>query len=169
MILSERIERIARKFVFPLPTFMSRVASVVLLLMMFLTVSDVFLRKVFAKSILGTVEITEFMMVVLVFFGLAQTEAANGNVSVDIVIDRFSEHTQLVIEMVTQFCCAVLFVFITWFSLTYAMTKVGSGEVSQDLWIPVYPFVFFVVAGCAVLTIVLFVKFFILFIKVVRL
>lgn len=165
---NDRLEQIAQKYIYPIPSIMSRIGSYVLFLMMFLTVADVFLRKVFAKSILGTVEITEFMMVILVFFGLAQAEVEDGNVRVDIVMQRFSERGQLIIEMVTQFCCFLLFVFMTWYSFTYAGSKVGSGEVSQDLWIPVYPFVYLVALGFAVLTMVLGTKCIIALIKIVR-
>jgi TRAP-type C4-dicarboxylate transport system permease small subunit len=136
--------------------------------MMFLTIADVFLRKVLSKSILGTVEITEFMMVILVFFGLAQAEVVNGNVRVDILTKRFSEKTQQIIEVISQFCCFILFVLLTWYAFDYAVGKIGSGEVSQDLWIPMYPFVFIVGLGFTVLTIVLFFKSMLALLKVIN-
>ena len=146
---------------------MSRIGSFFLFLMMFLTIADVFLRKVFSKSILGTVEITEFMMVILVFFGLAQAEVINANVRVDILTKRFKENTQRVIEVITQFCCFILFVLLTLYAFDYGVGKISSGEVSQDLWIPMYPFVFILALGFAVLTIVLFFKSILALLKVI--
>ncbi len=154
----EGLDRLVQKFLYPIPKVMSRIGSFFLFLMMFLTIADVFLRKVFSKSILGTVEITEFMMVILVFFGLAQAEVVNDNVRVDIITNRFSDRSRQIIEVITQFCCFILFVLMTWYAFDYAVGKIGSGEVSQDLWIPMYPFVFVVALGFAALTIVLFFK-----------
>jgi hypothetical protein len=45
-------------WIYPVSRLMSRIASAFLFLMMLLTVTDVFLRKVYSKSILGTVEVT---------------------------------------------------------------------------------------------------------------
>ena len=45
----------------------------ILMVMMSLTVVDVFLRFVFNKPIVGAYEMSEFMMVILVFFALAYT------------------------------------------------------------------------------------------------
>ncbi len=162
----EGLDRLVQKFLYPIPKVMSRIGSFFLFLMMFLTIADVFLRKVFSKSILGTVEITEFMMVILVFFGLAQAEIMNENVRVDIITNRFRKSTRQIIEVITQFCCFILFVLMTWYAFDYAVGKIGSGEVSQDLWIPMYPFVFVVALGFAVLTIVLFFKSIIALLKV---
>ncbi len=163
----EGLDRLVQKFLYPIPKIMSRIGSFFLFLMMFLTIADVFVRKVFSKSILGTVEITEFMMVILVFFGLAQAEVVNDNVRIDIITNRFSDKSRQIIEVITQFYCFILFVLMTWYAFDYAVGKIGSGEVSQDLWIPMYPFVFVVALGFAVLTIVLFFKSILALLKVI--
>jgi len=43
-------------------------------------------------------------------------------------------------------------------AISYAFKMKASGEVSQDLWIPLYPFIYVVVVGCAIVSIVLLVK-----------
>ena len=126
---------------------------------MILTITDVILRKTVSKSILGTVEVTEFMMVILVFFTLAQTEILDGHVKVDLVISRFSARAQAFVDMVTQFTCFLLFGLFTWSVLVYSAEMKASGEVSQDLWLPIYPFLYVVAAGCSLLSITLFIKF----------
>lgn len=166
-----KIERLNQDFqsrIYPISKILSRAASVILFLMMLLTIADVFLRKVFSRPIMGTVEVTEFMMVILVFFSLSQTEVLNRHVKVDLVMSRFGERTQGLIDMITQFVCFVLFVGITWSTLIYSATMRASGEVSQDLWIPIYPFVYIVAVGCALLSLILLVKFFMALIKMVK-
>ena len=50
---------------------LNTVVMVVLLGVMLLIVADIFLRYVFNQPIIGTTEITTFMVIVVVFFGLA--------------------------------------------------------------------------------------------------
>ncbi len=164
----EKLNTLLQGWVRPLSRFMSRIASVILFLMMILTILDVVLRKLASKSILGTVELTEFMLVILVFFSLAQTEVLDGHVKVDLVMSRFSARVQGLMDMLTQFVCFVLSLLITWSSLDYSEKMRLSEEVTQDLLIPVYPFIYFVALGCLVLSFTLLVKFFMATIKVMK-
>ena len=142
-----------------LSQYMSKVASVALFLMMLLTTTDVVGRKLFSHSVSGAVELTEFMLVILIFFSLAWTEAKNGHVRVDLVMGQFSNRTRAVVDMVTQLAGSMLCALITWSTLIYAERMKASGEVSQDLWIPIYPFVYVVAVGCGIYALVLLVKF----------
>jgi TRAP-type C4-dicarboxylate transport system permease small subunit len=155
-------------WVYPVSRVMNRVASVTLFSMMFLTIADVFLRKVFSSSILGTVEVTEFLMLILVFFALSQTEVLNGHVKVDLVMGRFSERTQAIVDMITQVICFLLFGLFTSSALVYSEKMREAAEVSQDLWIPKYPFVYVVVVGCAILSLALLIKFLMALAKIVK-
>ncbi|MFQ5841932.1 MAG: TRAP transporter small permease subunit, partial [Thermodesulfobacteriota bacterium] len=154
--------------IYPISKQLDRIASIILFFMMLLTIADVFLRKVFSKSILGTVEVTEFMMVIVVFFSLTQTEILNRHVKVDLLMSRLGQRTQGLIDMITQLVCFLLLGGITWSTLVYSAKMKAAGEVSQDLWIPVYPFVYIVAVGCALLSLILLVKFFIALIKTVK-
>ena len=155
-------------WVYPVSRVMNRVASVTLFCMMFLTIADVFLRKVFSSSILGTVEVTEFLMLILVFFALSQTEVLNGHVKVDLVMGRFSQRTQAIVDMITQVICFLLFGLFTLSALVYSEKMREAAEVSQDLWIPKYPFVYVVVVGCAILSLALLIKFIMALAKIVK-
>ena len=135
---------------------------------MLLTIADVFLRKVFSRSILGTVEVTEFMLVILIFFSLAQAEILNRHVKMDLVMQRFGDRTQGLVDMITQLACFILSGLITWSTLLYSETMRASREVTQDLWIPVYPFVYIVAVGCAIFSLTLLIKFFMSLIRVFK-
>ncbi len=142
-----------------LAAFMNRIACLVLFAMMVLTMADVFGRKVFNDSILGTVELSEFMLAIIVFFALAHTEFLEGHVRVDLVMRLFGKRTRAAADMITQLVCFLLTVIFTWSSLIYAGKMRLSGEVSQDLWLPKYPFVYLVVLGFAILCLTLLVRF----------
>ena len=152
----------------PISKIVNRIASGVLFFMMLLTIADVFLRKVFSSSILGTVEVSEFMLLILVFFALAQTEVLNGHVKVDLVMGRFSERSQAMVDAITQLACFSLFGLFTWSALVYSGKMREAAEVSQDLWLPIFPFVYVVAVGCALLSLVLLTKFFMALVKIIK-
>ncbi|MBW1675219.1 MAG: TRAP transporter small permease [Deltaproteobacteria bacterium] len=161
----EQLGNSFQAWVYRISKAMNRIASGVLFFMMLLTIADVFLRKVFSQSILGTVEVTEFMMVILLFFAVTQTEILDGHVKVDLIMSRFGERTQAMTDMITQFVCFLLFGLFTWSTLVYAAKMRASGEVSQDLWLPVYPFIYVVALGCALLALSLLIKSFMAYMR----
>jgi TRAP-type C4-dicarboxylate transport system permease small subunit len=121
-------------------------------------VADVVLRKLFNKGILGTLEITEFMMVGLVLFTLGRVERLDRNISVDLVMKHMSRRVRLMVEMITRLICFIFFSLVTASVLVYARAMKASHEATVDLWIPRYPFVYAAAVGCAVLALVLLMK-----------
>jgi TRAP-type transport system small permease protein len=152
--LNERL----RGWVYPVAKIVNTIAMGILFLMMFFTISDVFLRKVFSKSILGAVETSEFMMLFVVFFGLAYTEVLNGHINVDLFIGRLGKRSQGLVDLATQCVCFILSGMLAWAALVYSEDMRKWQEVSQDLWIPVYPFLYVVALGWSLFTLVLFIK-----------
>ncbi len=136
-----------------LSTVLSLVVCLVFFGMMILTVLDVILRYLFNSPILGTFEITEFMMVFIVFFSLAYTQSQKGHVSVDIFVTILSERKQRFIELISHVIYFLLLLVITWKSVARAMELMGTKEVSATLSIPVFPFYFVVALGCAAMCI----------------
>jgi len=121
---------------------------------MLLTAMDVTLRYVFSRPIPGSLELTEYMMAVLVAFGLAYTAVHKGHVSVELVISRFSPRVQAVINTITCFFSLGIFFIITWRSILYAENLRLGGFISSALHIPSYPFVYVVAFGSAILCLV---------------
>ena len=79
--------------------------SGVLALMMFLVGIDVVLRYIFNRPIAGSYEIVQFMLVIVVFFGMANTAVHNGHIRVDIFITHLTPKVQDVIDTITYLCC----------------------------------------------------------------
>ena len=137
---------------------LNRMAAGILFAMMLLAMTDVVLRKVFSQGVLGALELTEFMMAGVVFFALARTERLDRNVRVDLVMERFSPRTQLLAAMLTGTVSCLLCILIAAAMFVHAHAMKASGEVSMDLWIPKYPFVYLMAAGCALLALILLMK-----------
>ncbi len=141
-----------KKFFFcmqKMTAMLNGVAGLVIFLMMLLTVSNVLLRKLVGISITGTVEVSEFMMIVLVFFALAQAEVMNRNVNVSLLMDRLKPGTQRHMATFAYLANALLYALLTAAAIYYASSLKDSGEVSMDLRIPKYPFVYIIAAGAA--------------------
>jgi TRAP-type C4-dicarboxylate transport system permease small subunit len=143
----------------PLCRGLGYIASVTLFAMMCLTMADVLMRKFMNHSILGTVELTELMMVVIVFFTLGFSEMKDAHIKVDVFASKLKRPTQTLLDVVTQFLGFLLFALMTVSVLRHAITMQKVGEVTQDLWIPKYPFLYLSALGCAVLSVALFFRF----------
>lgn len=130
------------------------VAGAAVVVMMLLTCADVLLRLL-RHPIPGAYELVGFLGTVIVSFSLALTSLSKGHIAVEIVVARLPRRVQTAIEAVTSMIGAALFALITWQSLIYALDMRQSGEVSVTLTMPIYPFIFGIAAGSALLVLVL--------------
>jgi TRAP-type C4-dicarboxylate transport system permease small subunit len=131
------------------------ISIVIIFLLMLLTVTDVVLRKMFNKGILGTLEISEFMMAAIVFFSLAEGELQNRNVNVDLFVRKLSLKSRVIIDAIMKILGFVLYCFITFAVFSYAGLMKSSGEVSLDLWLPKYPLIYVVAVALIIFSAVL--------------
>ena len=88
--------------------------GILLMAMMLLVTADVMGRFFFSKPVQGTTEVTEFMMVALLYLSLSHTQALKGHINVDIFLSYFKKRTRLVLDLVTCLLGLVLFALITW-------------------------------------------------------
>ncbi len=131
------------------------IAAVFLFMLMLLTCSDVLLRYLFNSPILGSFELTEFMMAILVGLSLAYCALQKGHVRVDLVVSVLPKRAQAIMDSLASFAFLGLFALITWRIIPRAMQMVENHQVTLILRIPVHPFVLIVAAGTGVLCIVL--------------
>ena len=121
-------------------------ASAILFAMMLLTFVDVVARYLFDFPLRGGFEITELMLLVLIFAGLPLVSHADEHVTMDF-IDRLlpPRAVMAVVRAVHALCAAVMF-FLTWQVWIKARTIAGYGDTTDVLKILVGPFVYFMVA-----------------------
>jgi len=135
------------------------VSCVVLVLMMLLTVSDVVLRSLFRKPILGTTELTENMMACLAFLALAWCAVERSHLKVDLVMILLPERVQAVFDSFTSLAGLCLVGLISWRSfLEGAVVKELNIE-SSLLRIPAYPFYYVMAVGFSILCVVMVTQF----------
>ncbi len=141
--------------------------------MMFLTVGDVVGRYLvgrlpFFQPIPGTFELTEFMLVIIVFTALGYAQVRRDHITIDVVVSRFSSRTQSVIDSITYLFSLALFSIVTWQSAAFAYRLFLERDVSGILLIPAYPFVIVVALGSLLFCLVLLVNFLCSLAKVVK-
>lgn len=125
-------------------------SSVLLVGMMLLTFVDVVARYLLNRPIRGGFEITELMLLVLIFAGLPLVSHADEHVTMDF-IDRILPPAALrvLVRLVHAVCAAIMF-FLTWQVWIKAGRIASYGDTTDVLRITVGPFVYFMDAMIAV-------------------
>jgi TRAP-type C4-dicarboxylate transport system permease small subunit len=136
-----------------LSSWLAYAGALSLFVMMCLTMADVVGRYIFNAPILGVFELTEFMVLILIFSFIGYTQSKKTHVSVDLLVMHFSPKVRLYIELFNHGICLILMALITWMGYRKAVELMEVGEASPNLGIPDYPFVFFLVLGCGVMCI----------------
>jgi TRAP-type C4-dicarboxylate transport system permease small subunit len=118
-------------------------SSVLLFGMMLLTFVDVVARYLLNRPIRGGFEITELVLLVLIFAGLPLVSHADEHVTMDF-IDRILPPAALrvLVRVVDSLCAAVMF-FLAWQVWIKAGRIASYGDTTDVLRITVGPFVYF--------------------------
>ena len=147
-----------------IPRIAGLLAVGVLFLMMLLTVADVSLRAILGKPIIGTTEITEQMMVAVVFLGLGWCALQGKQISVELFASRYKPRTQRMIDIMVYFVGLIVVAALCWRTLITTLTVYRLGITCAYIGLPKYPFYVLAAFGWAVL----FVAMASLFIKRIR-
>jgi TRAP-type C4-dicarboxylate transport system permease small subunit len=124
-------------------------ASAILLAMMALTFVDVVARYLFNFPLRGGFEVTELMLLVLIFAGLPLVSHADEHVTMDFIDRLLPPRAGAVLVRVVHFLCAAVMFFLAWQVWLKARTIGGYGDTTDVLKILVSPFVYFMAAMIA--------------------
>lgn len=127
------------------------IGSISLFALMCLTAADVLGRYAFNRPITGVFEITEFLVLIVIFSFIGYTQSQKTHVAVDMLVNQFPKAIRFIIDLVNHVICLLLMGLITWMGIENAIELKEVGEATPNLGIPTYPFVIFLVLGCAVL------------------
>lgn len=121
-------------------------AAAILFAMMTLTFVDVVLRYVFNRPLAGGFEVTELMLVVLIFAGLPLVTRAGEHVTMDLLDQAIGARLRAAWSRLIELACAALMFALTWLMWGKAARVAGYGDTTDVLRIPVGPFVYFMTA-----------------------
>jgi len=127
-------------------------------IMVFLVAADAVGRYVFNRPIVGVLEITELMMVFIVFLAFAYVESKNGHVRVDLILSHFPRKVRQYIECLVTVISLGTIAIIAWQSVLYSLELRQGGNITASLGIPVSPFLLVVAFGCLLFCLQLILK-----------
>lgn len=139
--------------------WIDNVGKGILALMMCLTFADVCGRYVFNHPIIGSYELTEYMMVIVVGFAIGYCAVVKEHVTIDVVTSRLPQRAQGIIDSVTCLIGLGLFSIITWQCAMHLKEHFIGRVASVVLLIPTFPFIALLTLGSAMFTLVLLTHF----------
>jgi TRAP-type C4-dicarboxylate transport system permease small subunit len=130
---------------------LASLGDIALVIMMFLTTADVISRYLFKAAILGVLETTELLMLILIFSYIGYTQAEKAHISVDILVPRLPKKLQVYIGRFNHLVALIFLGLIVWRCVENAFVIKDSNEVANLIQVPIFPFAIFLSLGCAVL------------------
>lgn len=114
---------------------------------------DISLRLTVKISLLGTYEITEMGMIVVIFGAMAHTQFLKGHVHVKMLVEKFPDEVQRITEGLLLLLTAVVCAFVAYSGFTQASVYYAKKATTAVLKIPYYPFAYFMAVSLALLTV----------------
>lgn len=123
-------------------TLLGMIGALVLFGMMMLTFTDVVLRYAFNAPMQGAFEVTELLLVVLIFSGLPLVSRNDKHVTADLIDRLLTTRLRRLVAVVTHliFCAALL--GVGWLMWGKAGKLAQVGDTTQILRITLAPFVY---------------------------
>ncbi|MFH1976052.1 MAG: TRAP transporter small permease [Pseudomonadota bacterium] len=131
------------------------IGGIFLVAMIVLTCCNILFRIVWVP-VPGTYELMGLFGALVTAFALGQTQAKNGHVAVDVLINTFPVETKKALRVAGDLICMAFFIIVTWQLAVKGNTLWRTGELTETLKIIYYPFIYAVAFGCAVLALVCF-------------
>ena len=122
--------------------FMKAIASICLMGMCLMTCSDVILRSTINRPIFGSEEIVSIFAILAIGFALPYAHQKDAHVGVEILVRLLSRKTQKLLRFITNIFSFLLFVVLAWKTFDYAEAMQTSGELTMNLELPMYYFVY---------------------------
>ena len=152
---TNRVICVINKISAPMTRIAMAISAAFLVAQMFLIVTDVFLRNVFNNPIFGSTEIIQLMMSIAFSFGLAYCAMKKGHIRIDLVQASIPEHAKKALDILICFIAFCYCCLMVWATFQKGRLYIDTQEYVSDIFpIPVYPFVFIISFGMALLALV---------------
>jgi len=118
--------------------------------LMLLTVGDVTGRYLFNYPIVGTTEMTEYLMACMLL-AMAPCALKGQHVRIDLVMQFLPQRVQGVLDIIFYIVALFTVAMLTWTSFKQSLTVLKYGARSSMLKIPEFPFITVLVVSYAIL------------------
>jgi TRAP-type C4-dicarboxylate transport system permease small subunit len=113
-------------------------AAIALIVMMCVTICDVFLRYVFNSPIRGSYEIVESTLVISVFHGMSSAFLYRRNIVIDLIDSFAGSRFVAVLIRIADLLAVIALCLLTYAMIMPAMQAYAYGDVKQELQLPIY-------------------------------
>ncbi len=144
-----------KKIVYSINGYILKIAMLLTVLMMFVTVADV-LGRYFIQPIPGVFELTRFSLAVIVFTSLGWSQMQKVHIAIDLFVSRFPVSWQNRIDVFNYIVVFITFILSAWQMSVYTVRLFNYSVVTTVLRVPIYPWVFISAIGVLLLALVLF-------------
>jgi TRAP-type transport system small permease protein len=135
--------------------FLALGAGLALVGLLALVLFDVVMRYALRLPFLGAYEISELLMVLIVFLALPYCAATGGHVAVDVLSPILDRPGLRWLNALIHLAGAALMAVIAWQAVVYAMGSMARGEATNMMRIAKYPFELVTAVSAAIFAIVL--------------
>ncbi|MCX7856449.1 MAG: TRAP transporter small permease subunit [Deltaproteobacteria bacterium] len=121
------------------------------------------LLRIIYRPIHGSYELIGFFGAASIGLALGYTQLRKDHIIVTIVSDRFGKKTKKIIDLFSNMVSSLFFIVCGTETLKWGSRLAKSGELSETLKIPYYPFVYLLGTGFLIIAITLILDFIIAF------
>jgi len=137
---------------------LDRLAATCIVAMMAVVVLNILLRALVGKPLMGTIDYVNILMALTISLGLAYCGLKNSHIAVEFIVEKLSSKKQAVISVVINLLGLVFWGISAWYMAGYARNMMDNNLLAGTISIPIYPVVYLIAFGLAVLCLVLVLK-----------
>jgi len=115
---------------------------------------DVIARLVFKGSIPGSIEIESFILLIIVFLGIAFVQFKEGHIRIGFIVSRFPKWIQNLLDCFNYLICTLFFCLMSCQLFLQGLRKMQDNVITYELEIPIWIFWFIGALGVFLLAIV---------------
>ena len=130
-----------RQFIKKFNHYIQFVSGVTLTALMFMTVADIVIRKWLSFNFRGAYELTQIMLVIIVFFGVAYAHDNGDHVVIDFVYVLLPHKGKRVFSAICSILNMLLALAMCWMVFRYGMALIPRNAATSTLKIPWWPIV----------------------------
>lgn len=139
--------------------WMHYIAGAALMVMLVVQMANIIGRKGFDYPIIGTVELTRMLLVVVVFLGIAYSEDLGDHITIDLIYVRVGPRTKAVLDVFANLLSIIVIGLISIQLYHHAqLTRYVTEEETGILEWPIWPFVMVAAFGSALYAIAIGMK-----------